>query len=382
MPTAEIIAIGTELLLGEIQDTNTAYLARRLRDDGINLYRATIIGDNYQRIGNTIREACQRAEIVITTGGLGPTVDDPTRQAAAYAFDQELVFCPELWDQILNRYERYGRTPTENNKRQAYLPANAVAIENPVGTAPAFYIDTGKNVVISLPGVPREMETLFQDAVRPMLRERFHIQEILKAYVLHAAGAGESQIDEWIGDLETMDNPTVGLLAHPGIVDIRITARAHSLSEADKMLDQVAEIVRSRVGQAIFGADQDTLEQVLQQKLAANNTQLQLVIAGLADDLRYPINILGLPAEQFKICPQTDTFEMIKQDASQRFQEHPHDFVAGIWFQPGDVQQVLNLVLFSPKGEIEAKRSYGGPPQLGAAWAVANSLDFIRRNIA
>ena len=154
MTSAEIIAIGTELLLGEIQDTNTHYLARTLRDDGIDLYRTTIVGDNLERIAQAIREATNRANIVITTGGLGPTVDDPTRQAVALAIGTGTEFRPELWDQIQARFKRFNRLATENNRRQAYIPSGAFAVENPVGTAPAFIVEKPGHVIISLPGVP------------------------------------------------------------------------------------------------------------------------------------------------------------------------------------------------------------------------------------
>ena len=127
MPVAEIITIGTELLLGEIQDTNTSYIAKILNSAGIDIYHASMIGDNEERIALEIRAAIDRADIVITTGGLGPTVDDPTRNAVALAFDRETEFKPELWDQILTRFKAYGRNPSENNKRQAFIPVGAVA---------------------------------------------------------------------------------------------------------------------------------------------------------------------------------------------------------------------------------------------------------------
>ena len=138
MSSAEIITIGTELLLGEIDDTNATYIARELRDVGIDLYRKTTVGDNARRIAQTIQEALQRTDIIITTGGLGPTVDDPTREAVALAVGVETEFRPELWEQIQNRFQRFGRKPTENNKRQAYVPKGAIPVENPVGTAPSF----------------------------------------------------------------------------------------------------------------------------------------------------------------------------------------------------------------------------------------------------
>jgi molybdenum cofactor synthesis domain-containing protein len=130
MPSAEIITIGTEILLGEIIDTNAPYIARKLRDLGIDLYRKTSVGDNLQRIAVAIQQALEKNEIVITTGGLGPTVDDPTRQAVALAVGVEIEFRPELWEQVLARFLRFGRPPTDNNRRQAYLPQGAIAVEN------------------------------------------------------------------------------------------------------------------------------------------------------------------------------------------------------------------------------------------------------------
>ena len=149
MAVCEIVTIGTELLLGEIHDTNSRYIARALRDIGVDLYRLTTVGDNPQRITATLQEALMRADIVITTGGLGPTVDDPTRQAVANVFNVSLSYQEELWQQIIARFAHYNRVPTENNRRQAYIPANSIAIPNPVGTAPAFYVELGVKTMIS-----------------------------------------------------------------------------------------------------------------------------------------------------------------------------------------------------------------------------------------
>src|SRR5512133_31700 len=164
MPTAELIAIGSALLLGEIVDTNTKYLARQLRDYGVDLYRSTTVGDNLQRITSLMQEALSRADIVITTGGLGPTVDDPTRDAAAQACYTQNEFHPELWEQIKQRFLKRSMNVSENNRKQAMIPAGAVVIENPVGTAPAFIMPISGKVLVCLPGVPREMEYLMQSA--------------------------------------------------------------------------------------------------------------------------------------------------------------------------------------------------------------------------
>src|SRR5512133_3101571 len=158
MTSAEIITIGTEILLGEIVDTNTRYLAHNLRSLGVDLYRTITIGDNEDRIADAIRESMARADIVITTGGLGPTIDDPTREAVAKAAGVETEFREYLWQQVVATIARYGRPPSENQKRQAYVPKGSIGVPNPVGTAPCFIVEINLNAVISLPGVPNEME--------------------------------------------------------------------------------------------------------------------------------------------------------------------------------------------------------------------------------
>ncbi|MFW5709169.1 MAG: competence/damage-inducible protein A, partial [Chloroflexota bacterium] len=193
--TAEIISIGTEILLGELTDTNSVYIARVMRDLGINLYTMVSVGDNRKRIAEAVRAAMSRADLVITCGGLGPTVDDMTRQSVADATDRGLTFHQSLLDQIAERFRGFNVQMTENNRQQAYLPDNATVIENPVGTAPAFIVEHQGRIVISLPGVPREMKFLMSEHVVPFLRERYWLG-IIKARVLKSAGIGESALDD------------------------------------------------------------------------------------------------------------------------------------------------------------------------------------------
>jgi len=259
MPSAEIIAIGTELLLGVITDTNTAHIARELNKAGIDVFRTVIIGDNHKRIAEAIRNSINRADIIITTGGLGPTVDDPTRNAVAEAFNRELIFLPELWAEINERFTAYGKKPSENNRRQAYIPQGAIPISNPVGTAPAFLLKEGNKVVFSLPGVPSEMKTLLQNAVIPRILQEYRITTTIFTRTIHTAGIGESSIDELISDLERNTNPTVGLSAYPGQVDIRITAKAKNRQEADRIIEPIEKNIISLLEENIYGADGDTL---------------------------------------------------------------------------------------------------------------------------
>lgn len=280
---AEIIAIGTEILLGEITDTNSVFLARGLRDIGINLYYMTSVGDNEVRIANSIRLALSRADVVITCGGLGPTIDDMTRQGVAAATDRGLTFQQHLLDQIAARFGTFRVQMTENNKRQAYVPEDAIIIENPVGTAPSFVVEVGNKCVISLPGVPREMKFLFTEKVVPYLRERYGLtSEIIKARLLKVAGIGESQLGEMIGtELQEASNPTVGLAAHSGQIDVRITAKATTEFEADQMIGEVEAQLRALIGSYVFGVDKDTIESALVNQLRADASSIAVTEVGI-----------------------------------------------------------------------------------------------------
>lgn len=382
MAVAEIVTIGTELLLGEIQDTNSKYIARVLRDIGIDLYRLTTVGDNVQRITATLQEALMRADIVITTGGLGPTVDDPTRQAVANVFNLPLIYHEELWEQILQRFQRYNRKPTENNKRQAYVPANALIIENPVGTAPAFAFEWGVKTIISLPGVPREMEYLIQNFVLSYLKNRYQLQdEIIKAHVVHTISLGESSIDEIIGDLETLSNPTVGLLAHPGQTDIRITAKAHSEAEAEKMIQPVLDEIREKLGKYIYGDNESTIEHSVAQLLQQHGKHLSVIEIGTNGEVL--TRLLQVVPERVsgENVEMTLSNETLKSMMVEFHSQKLTDLVLGVRLTKNAEKQDLLLVLFQNGLWSEGERSYGGPPGDGQLWAINSALDYVRRRL-
>lgn len=384
MPIAEIITIGTEILLGEILDTNARFLARQLRDLGIDLYRKTTVGDNSFRIAQVIQQALERCDIVLTTGGLGPTVDDPTREAVALAFGVETEFRPELWEQIQDRFHRYGRLPTENNRRQAHVPKGALAVENPVGTAPSFIMERGDKAVIALPGVPSEMEFLWKNAIQPYLRRRYHLTGIIKARVLHTSGVGESQIDDLIGDLERLSNPTVGLAAHSGQVDVRITAKATSEDEADQMIGQTEAELRQRLGNWIFGADQETLEAAALKAVQGRGWSLAVVECGLNGELTRRISATARlegsgvfrGGEVTTDIPKPE--ELLNLTAAYR-QSRQVEVCLGIAIQPGPVRQEVFLALITPEGIQRFSRPYGGAPEYAPRWAVNHGLDLLRK---
>lgn len=386
MPSAEIITIGTEILLGEITDTNARYIARKLRDAGIDLYRKTTVGDNAARIAGVIREALKRSEIIITTGGLGPTVDDPTREAVALAVGVETEFRQQLWEQIGARFQRFGRLPTENNRRQAYVPVGALAIENPVGTAPAFIVEQQDRCVISLPGVPSEMEFLLENAALPYLLKRYHLTGIIKARILHTAGVGESQIDDLISDLERLSNPTVGLAAHSGQVDVRITTKADSESEADRMIATVEAELRRRLGRMIYGVDADTLEEIALQNLHRLGWTLAAVEYNMGGKL---IARLSAAAERLGeidggrfVCGEVITNLAGAQELLARVTEirrsQPVDVGLGVAVIPGTERQEVHLALVTPDRSEIVARPYGGPPEYASRWAVHHGLDLLR----
>lgn len=382
MPSAEIITIGTEILLGEIVDTNSAYLARNLRDLNVDVFRTSTVGDNTRRIAEAIRETLARTDIIITTGGLGPTVDDPTREAIALAFGVETVFLPELWDQIVERMSRFGRVPTENQKRQAYIPKGALPVRNAVGTAPAFIVEQGNKCVISLPGVPREMEYLAENEVFPYLRRRYRLSGTIKARVLHTAGMGESVIDEKIGDLETLTNPTVGLAAHYGVVDIRITAKAESEARADKLIADVEKTLRQRLGQVIYGADNESLESVTLAALQAKQLTLTVVEVNTGGELSRRLAATGSPAfKGGQILPGLAEGQSLAATVEAQRHLVQAQVALGLTARPATGSSEIDLVVLTAEAGIEEKRGYGGHPKNLPNWGANTVLDLLRNRI-
>ena len=369
MPSAEIITIGTEILLGEIVDTNTRHIARTLRGMGVDLYRTITIGDNTERIAEAIHNSMNRAEIVITTGGLGPTVDDPTREAVARAAGVELEFREDLWEEVVAIISRYGRKPSENQKRQAYVPKGAIGVSNPVGTAPCFIVENEHNAVISLPGVPNEMEYILHESIIPYLQKRFNLDQIIKIRILHCAGLGEGMIDEKIDDLEKLSNPTVGLAAHTGVVDIRIAAKAKNETEADEMIAGIEMEIRERLGDVVFGADEDKLEEITLNDVAKRGWTLTAIESGLDGLLALKVPH-AVAITDLSPASLMDTLRINRAEANT-------DVALGIVLIPKE--RAAEIALITPKGEKSHRITYGGPPRSLPGWSVNLALDWLRR---
>lgn len=392
---AEIISIGTEILLGEITDTNSVFLARTLRDLGINLYFMTSVGDNEERIASAISMALSRADIVITCGGLGPTIDDVTRQAVARATDRGLAFHQNLLDQIAARFASFHVKMTDNNRRQAYLPDNAILIENPVGTAPGFIVEHQHGMVISLPGVPREMKFLMTEKVAPFLRERFRLG-IIKARTLKTAGIGESMLDELIGpNILEHHNPTVGLAAHSGQIDVRITAKAETEEAADRLIASAEVQIRERAGKYIFGADDDALEQVLVNLLHSHSATLAVLEAGtggglikLMDSTENGQQIIAFSQyyahpddlrQAYMMDPDMTLRELASRTAEQICKAQPTTAAVVIVSNP-DIQEASDAVdgtavaVYTPRGSRSRAYGFGAKVVDTRNWAITWGL--------
>ena len=396
MPSAEIITIGTEILLGEIVDTNTRFLARGLRGLGVNLFRTVTIGDNAQRIAEAVQDSMRRADIILTTGGLGPTVDDPTREAVARALGVETEFREELWEQVKTVIARYGRVPGENQKRQAMVPRGAIAIENPVGSAPSFIVETpsppaplpstplqgasrgeGGRAIISLPGVPQEMETIFHRSVVPYLQKKFNLNQIIKVRLLHTSGMGEAAIDEQVGEFERLANPTVGLAAHAGLVDIRLAAKAKNENEADRLIAEVETAIRARLGNAVFGVDEETLERAALKAAAARGWNVAALESGLDGRLARGLSA-AQPANLVAVESAALQPGELPAQTRQIRERHSAKAALGVALFRSESEQAIELHLVTPEGEKSHRLTYGGPPNYSPRWAGNMALNWLR----
>ncbi|HEY8891675.1 MAG TPA: competence/damage-inducible protein A [Clostridium sp.] len=259
---AEILAVGTEILLGDIVNTNAQYMAKRLADLGIEVYHQSVVGDNPERLLEAYRLAFSRVDLVITSGGLGPTKDDLTKEVAFEYFGKQSVVHKASLKIIEDHFKEMNRPMVESNKKQAYFPVDAVVLPNNNGTAPGCLIEENEKIIILLPGPPWEMKPMFEEAVVPYL-QKFQ-QGVLVSKVLRVIGVGESSAEKMIEDImENQTNPTVAPYAKAGEMTFRITAKANTQEEGINLIKPMEAEIRSRLGNNIYGQGNTTLEDVL-----------------------------------------------------------------------------------------------------------------------
>ena len=265
--TAELIAVGTELLLGKITNTNAQYLSKQMSALGINVFYHTVVGDNPARLKQAVEIARGRADIILTTGGLGPTYDDLTKQTLAECFGKPLVFHEDIATKIKEFFAKLGHVATENNYQQAWLPEGCTVLLNDRGTAPGCAFEVDGCLVIMLPGPPMECINMFEKQALPLLQSR--ADGMIVSRSLRVVGIGESAAEDLLrGLMNELQNPTLAPYAKTGEVELRITAKVQSAEEAAALIDPVEAEVRRILGSKIYGVDVDSLEQVCFQKLS------------------------------------------------------------------------------------------------------------------
>lgn len=261
---AEIVCVGTELLLGDVVNTNAAFIAKGLAAIGINVYHHAVVGDNPQRLEKCLADAFEHNDIVVTTGGLGPTYDDLTKETVAAHFGRKLVLDEQSLEEIKSFYERSKRVMTDNNIKQAMMPEGCVILHNPNGTAPGCIIESEGKVAVMMPGPPREMVPMFENQVSPYLQEKFGGEGALYSKTINFFGVGESALEARLHDMiVNMTSPTVAPYAKPCECQLRVTARAVSEEAAMKLIDPVVEKIAEIYPNNIYGYNYQTINEAV-----------------------------------------------------------------------------------------------------------------------
>lgn len=402
----EIVTTGTEILLGEIVDTNAAWIAQRLNAIGINLYYKSTVGDNEQRLTRLLEVAMHRSDVVIVTGGLGPTADDITREAIAGAFGTELVLDGATVENLRSRFSNWGTRMTANNQKQALIPEGAEIVPNPVGTAPGILMRQANRMLFALPGVPREMKRMMEDSVLPMLQARTRGQGVIQVRTLRTIGIGESSIDHEISDLMASANPTVGLAAHTGQADVRLTARGLNEREATAMLDDMEGRVRERIGIHIYSDRKDAdiarhMVELMEEKgasLALYEPHTQGWIGTRLRD-HGGDSILTAPWQNDPTLEQAARQSLPDDETDLEGYGRAMDYIHALLRQGNDADcRLVVLGTTDPEHGVyqqrkgftlvkcmrgaqvrEARFSFGGPDELTAVWVGNRCFDLMRR---
>ncbi len=271
----EIIAVGTELLLGNIVNTNAQFISQKMADLGIDVFYHVVVGDNMKRLVDTVKTSLERSDLIITCGGLGPTVDDITKEGVSEAFGLRLLPDEGTIEKIRGMFKASGWQMTENNIKQGYVPEGASIIENDNGTAPGILIEKDGKIAIMLPGPPNELYAMFEEKVLPYLRTK--VCSTIRSKMLRIVGVGESAAEDMLKEIIMgQTNPTIAPYAKDGEVHLRITAKTDDPSEADRLIEQMEQKVRSILGDNIYGFNDESLEEVVLNLLREKGMTLSL----------------------------------------------------------------------------------------------------------
>ena len=270
---AEILAVGTELLMGQIANTNAQYISQRFNQLGINVFYHSVVGDNPARLKKSLELALSRADIVITTGGLGPTKDDLTKETIAEAFNRKMVFHEDVYERLQDFFKKLHKNMANNNNKQAYLPEDSIIVPNNKGTAPGCIIEENGKTVVMLPGPPNEMQPMFEETVFPYFKQKTNT--IIESKMLRIFGIGESSLENMLEDIiDTQSNPTIAPYVKQGEVTLRVTAKCETKEKALELIDPEVEKIHSVIGDTLYSTDGKDLDEVTVNLLIKNNISI------------------------------------------------------------------------------------------------------------
>jgi nicotinamide-nucleotide amidase len=378
---AELITSGTELLLGEVADVNTSYIAGQLAALGIDLYYCSTVGDNFARFSAVLRQAWARSDLIIITGGLGPTQGDITREVVAALLGEKTTIDPALRKELTAFFRGRGIEMPDNNLKQATIIPSAIALRNITGTAPGWWVEKENRIIVTMPGPPGEMQTMWQNVVLPRLKARSGA--IILSRTLKTWGLSEAKVDELVTPFLKSANPTLALYAKPDGINLRITAKAATQSKASAMLSSREKDIREILNKYIWGADSDTLEGTIGKLL--RDKKLTIAVAetftgGLLADsfsgLKSPFKG-GLVLPVKAIATETSAIEMARQ-ARRQFRADIGLAIDGRGNAGMRLKQNTYIAAVSAGKSAAAATRYPGNPQLIARRTINHAMIFLR----
>lgn len=406
MPDAEIIAVGSELLTPQRLDTNSLYLTDQLNALGVEVVRKTVVGDERQRLTDTILGAVARSQVIILTGGLGPTEDDLTREAVASALGRSLIFHQEICDRIEERIRRFGRKMAEINRRQAYVIEGAQVLPNDRGTAPGQWIQQGDAVLMLLPGPPTELKAMFEAQCLPCL-QKFLPPQFIRGRLLRTVGMTESELDELISPVySSYPNLATTILAVSGEIHVHLRARCATEQQAQALVDEASMRVEELLGDRVYSRNGDSLEKVIGDLLRTRQATLSVAesatggllggritnVPSSSDYFRggfvvysdaMKINLLGVPAAV--VAEQTAVSEPVAKAMAEGAKERTgSDFalsITGYAGPAGDPAGLVFIGLATPNGTEVRRVNFGGDRDRVRAFSTNLALDFLRRSL-
>lgn len=408
---AEIIAVGSELLTPYRTDTNSLYLTGKLNEVGIEVQLKTLVGDDEQQLEQVVRQALERSDLILSSGGLGPTRDDLTKEVFARVLGMDLVLDENVLEKIRNRFLRRGMKVPASNRKQALVPAGAEVLDNPVGTAPGLWIQHQGRIVVLLPGPPRELQPLFEREVSKRLQAAAGKGEILRTRVLHVTGLTESAVEDLIGPIyEKYRNPRVTILASPGLIEVHLIATGSVPEEVEERLQELQGKLKPALGDHLFSDSGEALEEVVGRLLVERGATLALAesctggliaerVTRVPGSSRYFLGgavcysneskqaLLGVPEEILRQhgAVSGPVAEAMAQGARQAYGAHYAVSVTGIAGPTGgtaDKPVGLVFVGFGSPGQADHQRcQFVGDRALVRLWAAQAALDLLRRKL-